>query len=780
MGADEFEQGGEGGGEGAGRRRRRRRRRGRGNEGGGDHAPHSHPEPNNRRGPPSRNAHRGGAWEEESPPVSLPRSGRMPRHRSALHPHRGSVASGLARRRRMSRGELDGLADYMAQMPDALVAALYSGMGGQPGRVAGADRMIQLAVKAIAQGNRLGSLVKSLHQRDRQALAVLVQCGGIGHHEELKQELILSLGGHEREWKKVLSTLGDRGLIAATEEREGEFFYLIPEPLMDALIEQLHEDLVLPSFEHEEVRVIDPRPFCPPLDFSLVTLATYIDQHPPRLTQRHDIFKVHKDEMDQFFTQLWTPDSELFSFHIQFLMVHGMVELKGDRLSVNRAVVDEWLQLDAEDQRDLIYAQLEKVFPQAEWVLCAIEDVGGAWVPERPLQAVYRRWRRGEDWRERFHKGQWAPPKTAARESYTFAGLINTGMVELGQWGQEKFYRLTPRAKRLLQPPVDEGFTQFYLTPSFEIMAPAGMAPILFFRIGELAELTACDRANTYKVTEVAIEQALEKGWRRDDVIEFLRENSQIGLPENVESTLRGWMGHHGDVEFHDVVLLTVHRSQIRRLESHRKLKPYLLHRFVPGMYAVDRSRLAEIHAALREVGFSPGNQLRKYPDDPQQVDARERLLELVSNAREIREDILGRAHAADTRPDTLHPIPGSGAHQKAQGGGGKKKKRDDLPPRRSPREVKEICEKAISLKQQLDMLYVTRDDTRKLVRVAPERIAVNQQGQQVLVATDLAKNERLSYQLIQIERLAAIEGPPEKSEKGRPEGRSGSGQGGG
>jgi predicted DNA-binding transcriptional regulator YafY len=179
-------------------------------------------------------------------------------------------------------------------------------------------------------------------------------------------------------------------------------------------------------------------------------------------------------------------------------------------------------------------------------------------------------------------------------------------------------------------------------------------------------------------------------------------------------------------------------------------------------------------------VGFSPGNQLRKYPDDPQQVDARERLLELVSNAREIREDILGRAHAADTRPDTLHPIPGSGAHQKAQGGGGKKKKRDDLPPRRSPREVKEICEKAISLKQQLDMLYVTRDDTRKLVRVAPERIAVNQQGQQVLVATDLAKNERLSYQLIQIERLAALEGPPEKSEKGRPEGRSGSGQGGG
>ena len=100
------------------------------------------------------------------------------------------------------------------------------------------------------------------------------------------------------------------------------------------------------------------------------------------------------------------------------------------------------------------------------------------------------------------------------------------------------------------------------------------MAPILFFRIGELAELTACDRANTYKITEVTIEQALEKGWRREDIFEFLRENSQIGLPGNVEDTLRGWCGQRGDVEFHDLTMLSIHRSQIRRLEGreHRRL----------------------------------------------------------------------------------------------------------------------------------------------------------------------------------------------------------------
>jgi signal recognition particle subunit SEC65 len=653
-------------------------------------------------------------------------------------------------RRRLSRSEMDALANYIGELPEQLAVNLYSGLGGQPSRMADKTRMVQLTVRALAQGSRLGTLIKSLHQRDRQALAILVQCGGLGHSTEFIQELVLSLGGNEREWTKVMALLSGKGLVGATEVREGLFFYMIPDPILEHLLPHLHEDLVLPTFDDEDVRVLDERPFCPPIDFSVVTLASYIDQRPPRLTQGHELFKTHKEEMDTFFEQLWEPDSELFSFHIEFLMIQGLVELRGDRLAVNRGVVEEWLHLDPEDRRDLIFSSLERRFAHAEWVLWAIKDVGEDWVPDRPLHALYRRWVRGEDWRARLHKDTWQTARTAERDSYSFAPLVNTGMLELGQWGQEKFYRLSPRARHMLEPQEAEEFSQFYLTPSFEIMAPAGMSPILFFRIGELAELTACDRANTYKISEVRIEQALEKGWRRDDILEFLSENSQIGLPENVDQTLRGWMGHHGDVEFHDLTLMTVHRSQIKRLETHRKLKPFLIHRFVPGMYAVDRSRLEELNAALEEAGFTPNTDHRKYPDDPQQVGARERLLSLVVQAREDREDTLAIAHAADTRPGALHIVPGSVS------GGKRKRKKNELPPRCSPREVREICERACSQKQNLQMLYVARDGQRKLVRVAPERVAVNHAGQQVLVAEDLSRKERLAYQLIQIERLAA------------------------
>ena len=296
---------------------------------------------------------------------TLPPTGQAPNRRMAVRTNRGKPASSTSRRRRFTRSELDQLGQYLSDLPEQFVANLYLALGGQPDRVPTRDRMIQLTAKALGQDGRVGALVKGIHQRDRQALAILVQCGGLAHHEEICQELTLSLGGTDTEWGRILGTLGQKGLLAATEQKEGHFFYMIPQPIMGPLIDALKEDLSLPAFEHEDMRILNQRPFSPPLDFSLTTLATYIDQHPPRLTQRQEIFKVHKDEMDGFFSQLWDPDSELFSFHIEFLMTNGMVELRGDSLHVNRAAIEEWIQLDPEDQRDLVFHSLNNRLPSA-------------------------------------------------------------------------------------------------------------------------------------------------------------------------------------------------------------------------------------------------------------------------------------------------------------------------------------------------------------------------------------------------------------------------------
>jgi len=650
---------------------------------------------------------------------------------------------------------MDELTVWLKRMPDYLAAALYRGLGGQPSRVTSHDRMIQLAVRAVAQGSRLGALLKALHERDRKAIAALLQCGGIVHADEFHRELQLSYGGHEREWKRTMLVLGNKGVVMASRENDGQFFYIIPDVLIDGLLAELTDDLALPTFEHEDVRVMDARPFCPPLEFSVTSLATYIAQSSPRLTQRHEIYRHDKEEMDRFFSQVWDADSELFQFHLDFLMMHGMVELRGEYLALNRDVMEEWLQLEPEDQRDLLFRALDKRFDMAEWVLWAIYAASkasgaGEWVAERPLVAQYRRWKRGEAWRERYARGTYSATRTAERQSYSFAPLVRAGILDMGQWGQEKFYRLSTRGKQLLEPSEDDGFRQFYLTPSFEIMAPAGIAPILLFRLGELGSLVGCDRANTYKITELSIEHAIERGWRRDDVLQFLRDNSQIGLPENVEATLKGWIGHRGDVEFHDLVLMTVHRSQIRKLEGNRQIKPYILHRFAPGMYAIDRTRRDEIMSVLQDSGFAPATDTRNYPGDPEQVEARQNLHRLVAEARNAAIDPVNRGQTL-VEPEALAAVPGTRTAKSPAA-------EPDEPPLVDESEVRMLIDRAMASDSDVQMVYLAKTGQRLALTVQPQRLAFKSEAP-VLVGLDRAEDARRTYLLDRIERMRLTEG---------------------
>lgn len=716
---------------------------------------------------PGRRARR--QVEIGGPAVSLPASGRNPYRKRSTRARRVAPGSAAGRRRRLSRTEVESLVAWLERMPEPLVSMMYRGLGGQPDRVASMDRMIQLTVRALSQGNRLGTLLKALNERDRKALAALLQAGGVAHADEFHRELQLSFGGHDREWQRVMVNLASRGVLFASPEIDGHVFYLVPEVLLDGLLAELSDELALPVFSHPEVRVMDSKPFCPPLHFSVTTFATYVDQFSPRLTQRHEIYRHDQEAMDLFFAQVWEPESELFSFHLQFLMMHGMVELRGEYLALNRDVMEEWLQLEAEDQRDLLFSALDKRFSMAEWVLWAIHaatqaswkgtpegESGGDWVAERPLVAVYRRWKRGEDWRDRFSRSQYANVRGNERESYSFSPLVRAGILEMGQWGQEKFYRLSPRGRQMLEPAADDGFQQFYLTPSFEIMAPAGLAPILLFRIGELADLIGCDRANTYKVTETSIERALKRGWRRDDVLQFLRDNSQIGLPDNVEATLKGWIGHRGDVEFHELTMLTVHRSQIRRLEGHKKIKPYILHRFAPGMYAIDKNRLPEVIDVLEECGFSPANDVRRYPGDPEQVEARNALHKQVAEAREAAIEPAQRG-AEIIKPEELCAVPGA---KGAKGPEDAPEKIEvEVPPEVTVDEVRRLVDLAMSEDKDLEMIYVAKTGQKLALLVQPQRIAFKADSP-VLVGLDRSENERRTFVLDKIERLRLVEAP--------------------
>jgi len=316
------------------------------------------------------------------------------------------------------------------------------------------------------------------------------------------------------------------------------------------------------------------------------------------------------------------------------------------------------------------------------------------------------------------------------------------GFLELGKWGQEKFFRLTDRSKALVMTIQEVEFDKFYLTPNFEVVAPVGISGIALSKLGEISEISSCDRVNTYKLTVKSIERAQKKGWKRDDVLSFLRQMSQIGLPENIEFTLKEWMGRQAEVEFHNVTLITVHKNQIKKFESLRQLKPFLLHRFLPGMYAIDANRREELEQELISADILICDGTLEYPQGAGQTSEKSRLHTQLLEAKELRLGIIELAQAADTDPDELHYIADKGSNKTV------------LPPRVGLKEARALCEQAIRNEKKLRIMYSTQNQTKKLLIVTPERLSQSPSGFDILIGREGNNEESYSFVLHQVERL--------------------------
>ena len=62
-----------------------------------------------------------------------------------------------------------------------------------------------------------------------------------------------------------------------------------------------------------------------------------------------------------------------------------------------------------------------------------------------------------------------------------------------------------------------------------------------------------------------------------------------------------------------------------------------------------------------------------------------------------------------------------------------------------------------MALRQKLEILYVGKDGARNNFTVAPERLALNAQGEQVFVAVNVANQQRLTWKLLQVERIRPL-----------------------
>lgn len=98
-----------------------------------------------------------------------------------------------------------------------------------------------------------------------------------------------------------------------------------------------------------------------------------------------------------------------------------------------------------------------------------------------------------------------------------------------------------------------------YVQPNLEIIVPEIVPAAVRWGVEALAEPERFDAANTYRITRTSVRRALEAGWTRERIMEFLSGFSVVPISDNVRQTIEGWIGNFGKAELWDVLLVKMH-----------------------------------------------------------------------------------------------------------------------------------------------------------------------------------------------------------------------------
>jgi hypothetical protein len=464
-------------------------------------------------------------------------------------------------------------------------------------------------------------LLKQMDKSHHVALVALLQCRGVAGGTWLLQELTTAHGMSEDVWAEVLHRLGMDLLVFGNSRQSPPLFYIIPAPLARELTHQFRKRLGLtPSKEEDEIRLSKDTNYRHPVGFSLVSLLTYIRQNRIRITNKDEIFKKSYEDMLAFFGALWGESGEdkVLQWHLDMLSELGLTQQRGGFIEADDLALNEFLAMDSEHRRDLYLTSFLQREPLLGWMLDALRGVSGdGWVPLKRLRSLYRRRYMGNVFHRRYvRKTYYLPPSgfydpNPPLEILQLAGLLESGLSSAGS-----HIRLSEAGRVFVG---ESGFdaiesndsVRFLLQPTFEVLAPVGLPLGLLWKLGEVAELRKADRASTYVLTRESVRQALDEGWRAADLLQFLAEGSAVGLPQNVGSTLKDWVGSHGEFEFHDALVVTAAEGRGAALLSALETLAVPFERLGDRAFAVPREAREDLLAALRAGGGDPAPKVR-------------------------------------------------------------------------------------------------------------------------------------------------------------------------
>ena len=489
------------------------------------------------------------------------------------------------------------------------------------------DILVETLVERFSDRKWIRSKLKSMPRTHHIALIALLQSESIAGGTWLLQELTQTHGMSEDMWAEVLHSLGTDLWVFGNSRQSPPLFYVIPAAIACELRHQFRSRLQLVGVEDDEIKVSRNTNYRHPVGFSVVSFLAYVRQQTIRMTRKEEIFKKHHDELLGFFSNLWGGhDEKVLAWHLEVVRELGLVREREGNLVVDDLALSEFLHLSARQRRDLYMA----FFRRRERLLIWLMETLGAmdndeWVSLKKLRALYRRRYMGTVFHRRYvRKSYYLPPSGFYDPNPPLQVLQLAGLLESGLGPQGSYLRLSRTGRVFvageeLEQLEANSKVKFLLQPTFEILAPVGLPLKTLWRLSEVAELKAVDRASTYVLTRESIRRALDEGWRCEQLIRFLAEGSQVAVPQNVKKTIRNWAGRHGEVEFHDALLLIAEEKRIPAVLKVLKSEEIPFDQIATGIFAVPREERSRMLELLQEKKMDPAPKVRTYDlaDDP-------------------------------------------------------------------------------------------------------------------------------------------------------------------
>jgi hypothetical protein len=228
-------------------------------------------------------------------------------------------------------------------------------------------------------------------------------------------------------------------------------------------------------------------------------------------------------------------------------------------------------------------------------------------------------------WMERFPQGQWfqlpsgfdwlrknrlfpddgvetALPELVRRALMPLAGL---GWLELGKTGEGQ-YAAQWKVNHQQRGPQPEESAAFFVQPDFEVIVPPSVSYITRWELECLAEHVKTDNVSHYRLSRESVQRAWAHGRDAEDILSFLQQHAQYGVPEHVERAVQSWIGDCGKVRLAEAVLLRCRDEAVAaQIAADEACRPLLAERLGGKDFLIQKQHVRPLTEWLKKNGYA-------------------------------------------------------------------------------------------------------------------------------------------------------------------------------